>query len=207
VIDRWRTDAELAADLRARDSDAWALTYVRFLAPMRGVARRFAPVGQADDVVHEVFAKFWDRTELFDPERGSLRGYLLAMTRSRSIDVYREDAARRGRETRDLDDGRLSPAAAVEADAIARITTDELIMIIRMLPRGEREAIGLAFFRHLSYQEVATTLGVPEGTVKGRIRAGLLRMRTAVGELDLVVRPLPEEIAPDHTGLTTDADR
>lgn len=204
MIDRWGTDAEFAVDLRVRDSDAWALAYMRFLAPMRGVAQRFGPVGQADDIVHEVFAKFWDRPELFDPERGSLRGYLLAMTRSRSIDVYREDAARRRRETRDLDDGRLSPAASVEADAIAGITTDELIMIIRMLPRGEREAIGLAFFRHLSYQEVAATLGVPEGTVKSRIRAGLLRMRTALGELDLVERPLPEEIVPYGTGATTD---
>ena len=146
MIDRWPTDEEFAVDLRARDGDAWALAYVRYLAPMRSVARRFGPLGQADDVVHEVFAQFWARPDQFDPERGSLRGYLLTMTRRRSIDVYREDVARRRRETRDLDDGRLSPAASVEADALAGITTDELIMVIRMLPRGEREAIGLAFF-------------------------------------------------------------
>lgn len=205
MIDRWRTDAEFAVDLRARDSDAWALAYVRFLAPMRSVARRFGPLGQADDVVQEVFAQFWDRPDLFDPERGSLRGYLLAMTRGRSIDVSREDAARRRRETRVLDEGQSSPAASVEADAIAGITTEKLIMVLRMLPRSEREAIGLAFFRHLPYRQVATTLGVPEGTIKSRIRAGLLRMRTALGELGLVDDPLPGETAPSGTGLNPDS--
>ncbi|MGI8631275.1 MAG: RNA polymerase sigma factor [Solirubrobacterales bacterium] len=204
MINRWRTDTEFAVDLRARDSDAWALAYVRYLAPMRSVARRFGPLGQADDVVHEVFAQFWDRPDQFDPGRGSLRGYLLTMTQSRSIDVYREDVARRRRETRDLEEGQLSSAASVEADALAGITTDELIVVIRMLPRSEREAIGLAFFRHLSYQQVATTLGVPEGTIKSRIRAGLLRMRTALGELGLVDDPLPGEVAPSDTDPIAD---
>ena len=204
MIDRWRSDADFAVDLRARDSDAWALAYVRFVAPMRSVARRFGPLGQADDVVHEVFAQFWDRPDHFDPERGSLRGYLLTMTRSRSIDVYRQDVARHRRETRDLEEGRSSPVASVEADAMAGITTAELVMVMRMLPRREREAIGLAFFRHLSYQQVAITLGVPEGTIKSRIRTGLLRMRTALGELGLVDDPLPGEIAPSGADPTPD---
>lgn len=185
MIDRWATDGELAVDLRARDGDAWAVVYVRFSAAMRSVARRFGPVGQADDVVHEVFAQFWDRPELFDPTRGSLRSYLLGMTRNRSIDAHREDAARRHRERRHLDNRKVSPAPSVEADAIAGVTTDELILIVRRLPPAEREAIGLAFFRHLSYQQVATELGVPEGTVKSRIRAGLMRMRTALDQSGL----------------------
>jgi len=185
VIDRWATDSELAVDLRARDGDAWAVAYVRFSAAMRSVARRFGPAGQADDVVHEVFAQFWDRPELFDPARGSLRSYLLRLTRSRSIDAFRKDAARRHRERRHLDNRKVSPVASVEADAIAGVTTDELILIIRMLPPAERAPVGLAFFRHLSYQQVATALGVPEGTVKSRIRAGLMRMRAALDQLDL----------------------
>ncbi len=101
----------------------------------------------------------------------------------------------------------MSSAASVEADALAGITTDELIMVMGMLPHShsEREAIGLAFFRHLSYQQVATTLGVPEGTIKSRIRAGLLHMRTALGELGLVDDPLPGEIAPSDTDPISDS--
>jgi len=185
VIDRWATDRELVADLRAGDGDAWTHVYVRFTASMRSVAGRFGPVDQVDDVVHEVFAQFCGRPDLFDPTRGSLRGYLLRMTKSRSIDAYREDVARRGRETRHLDHQRSRSVASVEGDAIDGIATDELIMIIRMLPRAEREAIGVAFFRYVTYQEAAVVLGIPEGTAKSRIRAGLLRMRAALGELGL----------------------
>jgi len=214
VIDRWATDVELAVDLRARDGDAWALVYVRCSASMRNVARRRVGPDQADRVGHEVFAQFRHRPGLFDPERGSLLHYLLGMTRNRSIDAYRADAARRRRETKHFDLGNLGSMVSAEGDAIVGITTEELIMIIRMLPHGEREAIGMAFFRHLSYQQVAITLGAPEGTVKSRIRAGLARMRTAFGELGLDEEPptISEEdllrdsleIAPPSTTPTAD---
>jgi len=206
VIDRWDTDGELAAELRARDGDAWAATYVRFSASMRRLARRLVSLDQADDVVHEVFARFWERPDLYDPARGSLRNYLLDMTRSRSIDAYRSDVARHGRETRDLDRRSSDFLVSVEADAIAGLTTDQLIIVIRMLPRGERQAIGLAFFRDLSYQQVATALGLPEGTVKSQIRAGLARMRTALGELSLDAGTLPDE-NPSLAGTVDDAPR
>lgn len=206
MIDRWDTDGELAADLRARDGDAWAATYVRFSASMRRLARRLVSLDQADDVVHEVFARFWERPDLYDPARGSLRNYLLDMTRSRSIDAYRSDVARHGRETRDLDRRSSDFLVSVEADAIAGLTTDQLIIVIRMLPRGERQAIGLAFFRDLSYQQVATALGLPEGTVKSQIRAGLARMRTALGELSLDAGTLPDE-NPSLAGTVDDAPR
>ncbi len=78
-------------------------------------------------------------------------------------------------------------------------------MVIRMLPRSEREAIGLAFFLHLPYKQVAITLGVPEGTIKSRIRAGLLRMRTALGELGLIDDPIPGEIAPSGSDPIADS--
>lgn len=204
MIDRWDTDGELAADLRVRDGDAWAVTYVRFSASMRRLARRLVSLDQADDVVHEVFARLWERPDLYDPARGSLRNYLLDMTRSRSIDAYRSDAARRGREIRDLDRRSSDFVVSVEADAIAGLTTDQLIIVIRMLPRGERQAIGLAFFRFLSYQQVATALGLPEGTVKSQIRTGLARMRTALGELGLDAGTLPDE-NPSLAGTVDDA--
>jgi RNA polymerase sigma-70 factor (ECF subfamily) len=203
MIDRWETDGELAAALRARDGDAWAVVYLRYASQMRAVARQLAPLGLADDVVHDVFARFWDRPDLFDPQRGSLRGYLLATTRSQSIDAVREDVARLRRQAKHLDSRRSSPAPSAEADALAAVTTEQLIIAIRMLPRGEREAIGLAYFRHLPYQEVARVLGLPEGTVKSRIRAGLARMRLALVELGQ--DPGPSEQTSSPQGPLTEA--
>ena len=195
MMERWAGDDELAVDLRARDGDAWAVAYVRCLGSMRAVAARFVSLDQVDDIVHDVFAQFWDRPEVFDPQRGSLRNYLSAMTRSRSIDASRSEQSRRARQRRHHDDRGLRPLSSVEADAMAAVTTEQLIAVIRMLPRGEREAIGLAYFRHLTYQEVARLLALPEGTVKSRIRSGLGRMRTALVELgqDPARQTLPTE--------------
>ena len=185
-MERWASDEELAVDLRARDGDAWAVAYVRCLRSMRAVAARFVSIDQVDDIVHEVFAQFWARPEVFDPQRGSLRNYLSALTRSRSIDSFRSEESRRARQRRHHDDRGLRPPPSVEADAMAAVTTEQLIAVIRMLPRGEREAIGLAYFRHLTYKEVARVLGMPEGTIKSRIRSGLGRMRAALVELGQV---------------------
>ena len=130
----------------------------------------------AEEVVQDVFLRLWDHPERYDPERGSLRAFLLTITYGRSIDVVRSDSARRRREEREarLDGG----TRGVVDDPEERVVVNaEVHHAMSGLRDTEREAISLAYFFGLSYREVAAELGIPEGTIKNRIRKGLERLR------------------------------
>src|SRR5262249_31841224 len=130
----------------------------------------------AEEVVQELFVRLWQAPERFDETRGTLRSFLLAQVHGRSVDLLRAEVARRGREERDVlrttapdDDLERAVLDLTEAEAVrAALAT---------LSPGEREAIELAYFGGHTYREVATLLEQPEGTVKSRIRSGLLRLR------------------------------
>jgi RNA polymerase sigma-70 factor (ECF subfamily) len=136
-------------------------------------------VGQrtlAEEVVQDVFLRLWDRPERYDPERGSLRAFLLTITYGRSIDVARSESARRRREEREA--RLVGGTRGVLDDTEGIATTHEVREALEGLQETEREAIALAYFLGLSYREVASKLGIPEGTIKNRIRKGLERLRT-----------------------------
>ena len=136
----------------------------------------------ADDVVQEVFVRLWTRADRFDGERGSLRSYLLAQTHGRSLDLVRAEASRRRREEREARDARGSrgPSDDVEQQVVQRSVADEVQAALATLPESERAAVELAYLGGLPYREVATRLGIPEGTAKSRIRAGLSHLRQAL---------------------------
>lgn len=123
----------------------------------------------AEDVVQEVFLELWKRPERFDPERGSLRTYLLTLAHARSVDVIRSESARRRREERDG----LRTVSTSDGVERRQADADELHGALAVLSAEQREAIALAYFLGYSYREVAAHLGVPEGTIKNRIRTGL----------------------------------
>ena len=129
---------------------------------------------RCEDVVAEVFVSLWLFPEKFDPARGTLLAYLRLRARGRSIDIVRSEAARTRRETSEQ-----PPLLDFDADAV--LVGAESALAVRQalvqLPVTEREPIVLAYFSGLSYAEVAVHLAVPEGTVKGRIRSGLSRLR------------------------------
>lgn len=144
-----------------------------------GLARRL--VGDrslAEEITQEVFLRLWRRPERFDADRGSLRTFLLADCHGRSIDAVRSASARRRRELGDAHSQAGRPAADVASDVCDTIVHERVAGLVRALPDGERDAISLAYCEHLTYREVAEVLGTPEGTVKGRIRSGLRRVRS-----------------------------
>jgi RNA polymerase sigma-70 factor (ECF subfamily) len=132
----------------------------------------------AEDIVQEVFSQAWRLAARYDPSRGTVLGWLLTLTRSRSIDRLR---GRRSRPEPTGDDGLLNaiPDSAAPPDVQAawagqateiRAAVDGLTMLQRM-------AIELAFYEGLTHAEIADRLELPLGTVKTRIRQGLLRLR------------------------------
>ncbi|HEX3539988.1 MAG TPA: sigma-70 family RNA polymerase sigma factor [Acidimicrobiales bacterium] len=169
AIGRWR-------------EDALAEVYRRHAGAVFGLARRVVnDAALAEEVVQEVFLRLWNQPERFDPERGSLRSFLLAQTHGRAVDLLRADSSRRRREEREA---RETAESGYDIDhqvwdlAIAEHVKDAMAV----LSDDERRAIELAYFGGHTYREVAVVLGAPEGTVKSRIRTGLRRMREGLAE-------------------------
>jgi len=137
---------------------------------------------RCEDVVAEVFVSLWFFPEKFDPSRGTLLAYLRLKARGRSIDMVRKEAARTRRETTERPGPPDTDADAVLVGAESALAVREALV---QLPVVEREPIILAFFAGLTYAEVAVRLGLPEGTVKSRIRAGLSHLQRNSGLLAL----------------------
>jgi RNA polymerase sigma-70 factor (ECF subfamily) len=174
------SDAALVVAIARYRQDALAEAYRRHAGAVFGLAKRLlADQARAEEIVQEVFLRLWNEPDRFDPDRGTLRSYLLAHTHGRSVDVVRSDTSRRAREERDAAmaaDGGYDVAHEVWDLALA----GHVRQAMASLQPGERAAIELAYFGGRTYREVAEVLGEPEGTVKSRIRTGLRRLR---GEL------------------------
>ncbi len=174
------SDAALVVSIGRYQQPALAEAYRRHAGASFGLAKRLLnDHARAEEVVQEVFVRLWNEPNRYDPERGTLRSFLLAHTHGRSVDMIRSDVSRRTREekeAREQADGGYDVAHEVWDMALAGHVREAM----ESLQQGEREAIELAYFGGLTYKEVADRLDEPEGTVKSRIRSGLKRLR---GEL------------------------
>jgi len=172
-------ETALVSRVAERDDEALAAIYAAHAPGVLALARRILKSGErAEDVVQEIFVRLWDNPEQFDPERGSVRSFLLLQARTRSLDLLRAEGARRRREQSDV--AGEAEVATPELAVIAEAEVGQVRRAIERLNAPEREAIELAFFGGLTYREVAEVLGDPEGTVKSRIRIGLQRMRRSM---------------------------
>lgn len=174
------SDAALVVAIGRYRQDALAEAYRRHAGAVFGLAKRLLrDQPRAEEIVQEVFLRLWNDPHRFDPDRGTLRSFLLAHCHGRAVDLIRSDSSRRSREQRD------ATASAHQGYDVAHEVLDLAVAghvrdALDSLPEGERRAIELAYFGGRTYREVAEVLGEPEGTVKSRIRAGLRRLR---GEL------------------------
>jgi RNA polymerase sigma-70 factor, ECF subfamily len=165
------SDVELSRRLRQRIPDAHAFVFREWVGVVRSASYRILrSQDSVDDVVQRVFEELWRHPERYNPARGPLAQYLGMQGRSRSIDLVRSEISRTRRESSDQTDRHRYSGALDE--------TGELFSWLECLPTGEREAITLAYLGQLTYREVALQLELPPGTVKSRIRKGLIRLRT-----------------------------
>ncbi len=181
------SDSALVVAIGRYQQDALAEAYRRHAGAVFGLSKRLlGDRSRAEEVVQEVFVRLWNEPDRFDPERGTLRSFLLANAHGRSVDLIRSEASRRRREESE---------SAQTADAgydIAREVWDLALAghvrdAMAVLHEGERAAIELAYFGGLTYREVAEQLGDAEGTVKSRIRSGLKKLRAELTNSGITV--------------------
>lgn len=173
-------DGDRVRRVEARDADALAELYDQHAGRLLGLAQRIlGGGGEAEEVVQEVFLYVWRAASSFDPERGSVLTWLLIATRSRSIDRLRaRKPASRGA-TRSLEELGEGPPAAddVEASSAGRQWESLCRSAIGQLPPEQRRALELAYFEGLTQEEIAAKTATPLGTVKTRVRLGLMKLR------------------------------
>ena len=181
-------DQEMIARIGRRDQGAFSALYDRLSGPLYSLAMKMlGDPAEAQDALQEVFLQIWSRAGTYDPEQSSVFSWTVLLTRSRVIDRLRA----RGRRSRVVvasteDAPTAADASTVESAADTAEKNDEAVRVryvLNNLPSEQREAIELAFFEHLSHHEIAARLGQPLGTVKARIRRGLLKLRQRLNTL------------------------
>jgi RNA polymerase sigma factor (sigma-70 family) len=172
-------DGQLVQLVAERDDGALEALYDRYGKAAYSLARRILTDELlAQDVVQEVFLSLWRNARQFDAGRGTVATYLLSMTHHRAVDVVRrEENLRRRRTSDEVLEFEPDPAPGVEAEAEAAERRAEVRAALAQLPPAQREALALAYFGGYTQREVASLVGVPLGTVKTRMAAGMRKLK------------------------------
>lgn len=162
------------ARVSAGDREALAELYDRHAPQLLAVARRILrDPSEAEDLLHDVFVEVWHGAGRYQPDRGSVRTWLLIRTRSRALDRLRLGVQRRASTLE------REPAAGDASAAVDRVA---VITAVRALPVAQRRTLELAYFGGLSAAEIAAEEGAPLGTIKSRLSGALGRLRVALQE-------------------------
>lgn len=172
-------DEELARRFVAGDEQALAWVYERWASLVHGLAVRAVGRTDADDVTQQVFVKAWRSRERYSPERGSLAGWLVGITRHAIADALgarsrRHELSTDPEDVTRADGDRRRPHAGPDT-----LVPDRVVLLDELARVGEpqRSLVEMAFFADLTHQQIAERTGLPLGTVKSHIRRTLVRLR------------------------------
>jgi RNA polymerase sigma-70 factor, ECF subfamily len=178
-------DEELMPWIAKKDPEAFEVFYDRHGGAGYSLAYRIlGDRTAAEDCIQEAFISIWKSGARFDRTRGSVRSWTLSIVRNRAIDALRSKAGKAPKLTFD-DDALLEARPAdehTEAEVLAAETADEVRGALSQLPGEQSKVIELAYFGGFSQSEIAEMLNVPLGTVKGRMRLGLEKIRGELAE-------------------------
>jgi RNA polymerase sigma-70 factor (ECF subfamily) len=189
-------DTELITLIASREAHALEALYDRYSRVVFSFAVRIVSDPQlAEEIMQEVFFRVWQQAGAFSSNRGTLITWLLSITHNMSIDEVRK--RNRRPQKADAEDPELLLGAMadlstdVEEEAWLSGVRSTITEALDRLPKEQREAIELAYFRGLTQREIADTLQQPLGTIKTRMRLGLQKLREHLGEseLEMIVRP------------------
>ncbi len=172
-LEHQRLDGELIAGIARQNDTALRRTIgLHGSAILRSAMYKLGDTHLAEDVMQSVFIGLWQTPAKFDSRRGSLRSFLLAQCHGKCVDLIRSRNARVAREAKV---SRMAVTSLVPIDHAVMLehSAIEVRRALASLPRTEREVIESAFYGGHTYRRVAVLLGLPEGTVKARIRSAL----------------------------------
>lgn len=171
-------DGVLVARIAQRDPIALGELYDRYGRTVFGVLYRLLGAPEpAEEVAQDAFHAVWRRAATYQPDRGSVRTWLLAIARNAAIDWRRTKGKRIEREAAIDEAVEFVEDTRVEDRVIASLSAERVRAAVALLPDEQRIVLGLAFWAGLSQSEIAARTGTPLGTVKSRVRLGMSKLR------------------------------
>jgi len=190
AIEKDVSDESLMSELASGQQDAIGFLYARYAPTILGMAAQAVGRPAAEDIVQDVFVAVWKNASAYDPARGPVRPWLLQIAHFRIANELRR-RSRRPKILPDPEGERLAsipqPGPGQSEEVWNAYRRSALLRALEELPPPQRQALGLAFFEQLSHDEIASTLKLPLGTAKSRIRAGLRSLRVRLAPIIAVV--------------------
>ncbi len=173
---------ELLVLVARGDQDAFARVYDAVCGPVLGLIRSvLRDPAQSEEVTQEVLIEVWRSAARYQPARGSAMTWVLTLAHRRAVDRVRSAQASSDREHRAALLDQTPAFDQVTEQVEARLEREQVRRCLRTLTELQRQSVTLAYYRGLAYREVAELLSVPLGTVKTRLRDGLIRLRDCLG--------------------------
>ncbi len=171
------SDEDLMSRAQRNEASAFAELFDRHAGQALGIAHAICrDRGRAEETVQEAFLDVWRGRNTYRVDAGPFKAWAMTLVRRRAIDRVRSEARRPP-----LAGSHVDPAdehsRSAQDDVVARDEAETLLTLIGKLPRDQGEVIALAFYGQLSHSEIAAQIGLPLGTVKGRMRLGLEKLR------------------------------
>ncbi|WP_030426727.1 ECF RNA polymerase sigma factor SigK [Allokutzneria albata] len=176
------TPEDLVQRVARGDEAAFGQLYEVLAGPIYGVVLRvLRDQAQSEEVAQEVLVELWRTATRYAPDKGSVLTWALTVAHRRAVDRVRSAQSSADREDRAGRLGAERPFDEVAEQVTARLEREQVRVCLKALTDLQREAVLLAYYRGYTYREVAELLGSPLGTIKTRLRDGLIRLRDCLG--------------------------